>query len=168
MPFTAGERPHNFGKPSAQRVPGFCRLCHEPKTDAEMKKNRACLGGIDTICKKCHNQKHSAYNRSPAASAARARFAQRHPERIAEHTRKTTLARHDLTIEEYDRLSEAQGGACAICKAVPPGRLHVDHDHSTEVVRGLLCGGCNKSLGLMKDDPARLAAAAAYLRRFVQ
>lgn len=53
---------------------------------------------------------------------------------------------------------------CAICGSTEK-RFHVDHSHQTGVVRGLLCGPCNHTLGLMQDEPARLRAAAAYLER---
>ncbi|MGD0053597.1 MAG: endonuclease domain-containing protein, partial [Vulcanimicrobiaceae bacterium] len=45
-------------------------------------------------------------------------------------------------------------------------RLHVDHDHRTNEVRGLLCRWCNQMLGSAKDDPARLRGAIDYLSRF--
>lgn len=73
---------------------------------------------------------------------------------------------YGITIEQHDAMLVAQGGVCAICKGPPVGignRLHVDHDHATGVVRGLLCSNCNTSLGKMNDDPERLRAAAAYL-----
>jgi hypothetical protein len=47
----------------------------------------------------------------------------------------------------YDRILEAQNGVCGICGA-PPGkrRLHLDHDHKTLEIRGILCFPCNSLL----------------------
>jgi recombination endonuclease VII len=79
------------------------------------------------------------------------------------HRRWDTHLRHwyGLSIERYDALLAEQGGGCAICGRTE--RLHVDHDHESGVVRGILCGGCNRALGCMDDDPERLVAAARYL-----
>ncbi len=71
--------------------------------------------------------------------------------------RKYHTARYGMTPDEYDAFLEQP---CAICG----GEAEVvDHDHATGEVRGPLCGNCNKSLGLMRDDPDRLVSAAAYL-----
>lgn len=78
---------------------------------------------------------------------------------------------YNLTEEQYVGMLAAQGDACAICKDPewPGGRKsgspHVDHDHTTGEVRGLLCGRCNTGIGQLGDDPARLRAAADYLER---
>lgn len=73
--------------------------------------------------------------------------------------------RYGIGLVEYDVLLEAQGGVCPICGALEPKPygFHVDHDHKTGAVRGLLCGNCNTACGLVQDDPVRLRAAADYL-----
>jgi hypothetical protein len=49
--------------------------------------------------------------------------------------------------EEYERLLAYQGGTCALCPSKPgTRRLHVDHDHASGRVRGLLCHRCNRQL----------------------
>lgn len=66
-------------------------------------------------------------------------------------------------------LRKSQQGRCAICGTpeadVPGGLLHLDHEHATSLVRGLLCTNCNTGLGQFKDDPSRLLAAVDYLQR---
>lgn len=72
-----------------------------------------------------------------------------------------------LTREEFDKLHEAQEGKCAICQKVPTEndkRLHVDHNHQTLIVRGLLCHKCNTALGLFDDDIERMLKAVQYLK----
>lgn len=62
----------------------------------------------------------------------------------------------------------AQDHACAICEAPTwehQKRLHVDHDHATGAVRGLLCSTCNLALGGFKDSPQLLESALRYLQR---
>lgn len=59
----------------------------------------------------------------------------------------------------------AQDKQCAICKIDIPKTAHIDHDHETKKLRGLLCRNCNPGLGQFKDNPAILDAAAAYLRK---
>jgi hypothetical protein len=79
------------------------------------------------------------------------------------------LSQYGFTPEEYDEMFAAQEGKCAICKRVPSGNgvdrhnLVVDHDHDTGKVRSLLCDFCNRGLGIFRDSPDDLIAAAAYL-----
>lgn len=75
---------------------------------------------------------------------------------------------YGISLEDYNRLLSEQNGGCAICGTPPGGnvkqkRLHIDHDHETGEVRGLLCQHCNQALGFLNDDVDRLMAAAVYL-----
>lgn len=72
---------------------------------------------------------------------------------------------YGITTDQYDALLAAQDNRCAICRVDTPGGKgwHVDHDHTTGAVRGLLCGHCNLGLGHFDDDAERLRAAIAYI-----
>jgi hypothetical protein len=77
------------------------------------------------------------------------------------HRAYKLLKRFGLTLEDYNRMLEEQGGRCAICGREPNGQqLSVDHDHETNEVRGLLCQPCNLALGHLE---AHIVAAFDYL-----
>lgn len=64
---------------------------------------------------------------------------------------------------EYARLVAEHGEVCAICGAAPKTRkLHLDHDHKTGRVRGLLCYRCNRFLHSWMS-PVWLINAARYV-----
>jgi len=69
----------------------------------------------------------------------------------------------NLTWEQFLRKLANQGYKCAICKEPIGEEAHVDHDHATEKVRGLLCSRCNVGMGGFNDDPELLRVAARYL-----
>lgn len=55
---------------------------------------------------------------------------------------------------------------CEVCGGGPRGKgLHIDHNHATGLIRGVLCHGCNLALGNVEDNPERLRALAEYLER---
>lgn len=72
-----------------------------------------------------------------------------------------------LGLSPYEYILEKQKRVCAICKKVcSTGRaLAIDHDHKTEKVRGLLCGKCNRGLGLFNDCALLLLEASKYLKK---
>lgn len=89
------------------------------------------------------------------------------PERFQRYDLMRRLKKLSVTYEEYEELLAKQAGLCAICDGGPNGKdpvLHIDHDHRTGVLRGLLCHSCNTSLGHFRDDPKVLQRAINYLR----
>lgn len=136
-------------------------------------------------CKNCSNartvaykQAHPEYNREQVRQ-----YRAKNPAKVKE-TKQTSDAKHparrrayrlkelyDLTLEEVAAMAVAQGNLCAVCGTDDPGSRGirmtwvVDHDHASGRVRGLLCARCNRGLGLLKDDPAVLRAAADYVER---
>jgi hypothetical protein len=86
----------------------------------------------------------------------------------AKFTEARRHRRYGLTLGQIEAMLESQQHACAICRRAKPAikKLCVDHCHSSHVVRGILCDGCNVGLGAFSDNPERLAAAVNYLKRF--
>lgn len=72
--------------------------------------------------------------------------------------------KYGISRKELNKWIEAQDGKCAICEKERP--LVVDHDHETEIVRGLLCRQCNHAIGLFYESELTLLNAANYLRIF--
>ena len=81
-----------------------------------------------------------------------------------EKKRARHLKRHyGISVEEYERMLCEAAGRCAVCgeELLAP---HVDHNHKTGKIRGLLCPQCNIGLGMFNDSAEILAKAASYLR----
>ncbi len=139
-----------------------CSKCGLVKPEADFSVDRQKAGGLRSNCRSCGSLTTRTWrkeNLEVAREADRLRYLA-NPDR----SRASRLARYNLTPAAYDGLLEAQEGVCAICRAAPvQERLHVDHDHTTGGVRGLLCGECNLGLGKFRDDPTLLLSAAAYL-----
>lgn len=137
-----------------------CRECRTSKPFAEFPLQPGGRDGRHPLCKPCRaTQERRRYERQRDAILERRRKgdAWRHRARWRALERKYGLTRHD-----YETLWVAQRGCCAICGRRPP-RLVVDHCHTTERVRGLLCSNCNLALGDLDDDPDRCVSAARYL-----
>ena len=84
--------------------------------------------------------------------------------RLVEERNAYLLRTFGIEIADYERMLAAQGGGCAIC-GKRPGKisLHVDHDHESGAIRGLLCVGCNNTLGQFRDSAELLARASNYV-----
>lgn len=128
--------PGRMGRPEQE----FCVRGHE------MAIWRRGAGTPSVHCKACH------YARSQ-------RWAKEHPEARKRHDRKAGLKRRYGVTPEF-----VDGKPCAICGTNEFGvrRAHVDHDHVTGRVRGILCHRCNTGLGLLG---ANLAKALAYVEQ---
>jgi hypothetical protein len=77
------------------------------------------------------------------------------------------LAKYGITLEDKERMYCEREGRCDICTVLieSVSKAHVDHDHSTKHIRGLLCSHCNLMLGHARDDSDTLLAAVQYLER---
>lgn len=146
----------------------YCSRCKETKPVGEFDRQRRSRDGLQTRCRTCMKEVNSDWyqrNKDKMAALSRA-WAANNPEKAKAighkgHLRKT----YGLTLDDYDKLLAMQDGKCAGCgdefgDNVP----HVDHNHETGAVRALLCGPCNKALGMALESPERLIALARYMQ----
>ena len=133
----------------ALRGPGgrkFCRWCQRLLPEAQFARhgNRRSRDILRSRCREC----------SPKP-------------------RRAPGVRHNLDEAARAAILADQGGGCAICGTTDPGRWWcVDHDHRCcskescgHCVRGMLCNGCNSAIGMAREDPTILRAAADYLEK---
>ena len=68
--------------------------------------------------------------------------------------------RYGITSKEADELKQQ----CELCGTTE--QLHIDHNHKTNEVRGVLCTNCNRGLGHFKDSSKLLLKAVQYLEKY--
>ena len=117
-----------------------CRICGKVKPPDEFYRQKTNRDGLDTRCRSC--------------------------ERWRSRRRLYGMGR-----DEFERKLAAQGGRCAACgtDSPPTSRQnprgwHIDHDHETGRVRGILCQPCNHIVGVLELDAAA-EVVGAYLRQ---
>lgn len=71
-----------------------------------------------------------------------------------------------LSRGRFEQIFAEQSRCCACCGNTNPGESpwHVDHDHQTSLIRGILCSNCNTGIGQLGDDLRGLQRAVAYLQ----
>lgn len=122
----------------------WCPDCQAVKDLAEFPRNRNTGTGRAPYCKPCHNVRGKLSKLKVGGSRTY-------------HLKR----RYGITASDAEAMLLAQKGLCALCRAAPA--VHVDHDHVTGKVRGLLCFNCNGGLGQFKDRIDVLQAAVDYL-----
>jgi hypothetical protein len=168
-PETRPQRGWKLGKPkpyldhhgkikhaSRDGVYKICSKCKEKKYLNLFHKEIGTYDGRQARCKKCQAENTVLYRE------ARLRGSKSYSLRSA----------YGLTTSDYESIHAQQNGLCAICnkpetaiRLKTPRRLAVDHCHTTDKVRGLLCAACNRGLACFRDNPDFLEAAARYLRK---
>jgi hypothetical protein len=138
----------------------LCRTCKLEKSLDDFYFNRS-KQARSNQCKSCAiSYQKARYLQNPEPIKATAKqWAQKH----APHVRNLKLQReYGISSKDYDEMFTLQDGKCAICKEAHD-LLDVDHCHTTNKVRGLLCRNCNQALGKFRDSIEILQAAISYL-----
>jgi hypothetical protein len=114
------------------------------------------------------SRKWRAANKERASELAR-EWRDKHPEQTKVTNRNSKIKKaYGLSPEQYDAKLLEQGGVCAICRetCATGHALCVDHNHTTNAVRGLLCKKHNTMISYANEDISTLEAAIAYLRKY--
>lgn len=102
------------------------------------------------------------FRQSEKGKAARKRYQQTDKFKACRRRKK-----YNLSSEDFERLFVQQKGRCKICNKkfdrTYTRDIHIDHDHVTNKVRGILCSKCNVALGALDDDIYKLLSAIKYL-----
>lgn len=146
-------------------IPTCCRCNERPRLERTKKP-----GTYQSYCAICKSQYHREYyekNREHLKERGRYHY-RKDPDRMRDYSLRRL---YGISLEEYYDLCETQGNRCFICQRTPQeadkrhGRLHVDHDHATGAIRGLLCAPCNRALGLLSEDTQSMRRMIAYMER---
>ena len=121
-----------------------CTRCGEVKALDEFYKDKRRKGAPTPNCISCHR-----------AIRIKNKDARR---------KRTLMREYGISDSAFQKMLKKQEGACAICFETFTSTPHVDHNHATNVVRALLCQGCNTGLGQFRESPERLASAIHYLK----
>lgn len=128
-----------------------CTRCNKEKDDNLFYK-RSDTNRLSGECRQCRSEYGKAYSARNKVKVA------------ANHRANLLKSRYGMTHADFEKLLLLQKGLCAICdKPFGTRRPHIDHDHVTGKVRGLLCYVCNVGIGYLKDSPSIIRKAASYL-----
>jgi hypothetical protein len=134
-----------------------CSDCRRRKPILEFPPDSSRADKLATYCRNCLNRRARKYRESPKTKSYRAKY-----------MRGLSLKKYGLTFEAFDEILVSQDGKCAICceeLQVGTRKCVVDHNHTTGVVRGVLCNLCNVGIGHFRDSPDLLSRAISYLKR---
>jgi hypothetical protein len=115
-----------------------CATCRRTLALDEFGKDRTTPDGLKCYCVECLRKKYRVWD----------------------------LHKKGLTVAEYDEIWNRQGQKCGLCgDATTTGRgWHVDHNHESGKIRGIVCHNCNLGLGHFRDNPDFLRKAIEYLK----
>ena len=129
----------------------ICSQCRKEQSPSEFYNSGKYL---QAHCKSCGRERSKEYYHK-----------NKHKASFKENEKRKQLHKsYGLSLEEYNKRLERQGGVCVICGSKDSHRkLSVDHDHETGRIRGLLCSSCNIAIGLLGDNACGVRKALDYL-----
>jgi len=164
-----------------------CIKCGIEKDLSEFSKRSGATDGTRGECKQCHNTRQTKWAKSHGYKYQSEYYKQYFSKKIKSRRKISTQEEsikkvkdynlnnkkkrqeyyrkklYNLTELEYLKLLNKQNNKCAICSQTFVKTPHIDHNHITGKIRGLLCHKCNLMLGLCNDNITLLNNAIGYL-----
>jgi hypothetical protein len=158
-----------------------CAKCGQSRSFSEYNKNKNTKDGLQCTCNYCRkeyrlknkehirlkNKEHHKKNAKQKIKRATL-WNKEHPDRRRIIIKKDNYKRrYGLSLEDKQALIDNQNGTCAICNKYlnSSDKACVDHCHTSNIVRGILCNTCNSGLGMFKDSQENLKSALKYLKK---
>lgn len=133
--------------------PQVCRTCKEEKPTSNFYRRANTKSGLDSECAECTKERDKR------------RYKRDRHKRKYQNKWATIKMKFGITESNWMEMLKKQNSCCAVCRVLfePIEKAHIDHDHKTGKIRGLLCKKCNFAIGLLNDDPSVFIRAAKYL-----
>lgn len=155
-----------------------CSICKLEKDESNFHKNKKKKDGLDTRCKSCkheinmiNKEKYKIYHhkryleKKEEINKKNREWYKNNPEKSRN---QKLLYQYGITLEQRNEIIRAQNNKCKICldnlNILDTKIIHVDHNHNTGKIRGVLCKKCNSMLGLSRERKDILLNAIQYLK----
>ena len=134
----------------------LCPRCKISKPLTKFYKDKSRKDGLSFYCSLCKKDIRQKYDKSPKGKISKKRY--RHSEQGKHVEKKYWLRKkYSMSMEEHKQMYADQDGKCMLCdKQIAYKDVQTDHNHSTGVVRGLLCWSCNTKLGWFENRSERI------------
>lgn len=151
-----------------------CTKCGKKKLLDEFPKHSGHKDGLQSHCRECKSLTDKEYRKKNTKRIDKRikKWRKDNHSRMKNQLKTYHLcSQYGLTPEEHYQMWVDQNGCCAICNSpiAYKNKVHTDHNHITDKVRGLLCKKCNTGLGMFLSDEkgtALLNSAIKYLRKY--
>jgi hypothetical protein len=166
----------------------FCYSCLLDLPKSSFGRDKRTLDGLRSNCKECRNKYEKALRDGNLEYKIRQqenrnKWALKNPDKVRELKRKHNKGikpsvrreqalkhKFNITQDDYEKMLQSQDGLCRICHKESNNKVqkhfHVDHNHETGKIRGLLCNKCNMGLGMFNDNKDLIKKAMDYLERY--
>jgi len=147
----------------------ICGKCKQERSLTEFNGDKNSPDKKSWQCKKCRADYRRSERVRARTSVYNKKYAKENLDLIRQKERRNNLKyKFGLTVQQYDKMFQDQGGECKICSIAQSQlkkKLCVDHNHDTGRIRGLLCDSCNRAMGLLKESIPVIEKIIDYLKK---